>query len=198
MTDFSQYAFSAAKDYDEAAVREAFSHAVPLRTIVVYCYDPRAVRIPEIVADHLGEIYPGEVIFDDEGHKIASTTTLFPVVVAGGRALDGLRSMVVAQHLFGIENIVVVHHSQCGATTFTADGIINAFQHEHGSDIADSFPRHSLCITDYEQSLKNDVALIRNHPGTPKSVNIIGCFYEIDSEEMTLVVRDNGEAGEAG
>lgn len=193
MSGFSQFAFSAAENFDEATVREAFSHAVPLKTVVIYCYDPRAARIPLLVAERLGDIYPGRVVHNAEGNKVASTSTLFPVVVAGGRAFDALRSIAVAQHLFGVENIVVVHHSHCGATTFTADGIIDAFHREQHSDIAQAFPREALCITDYQQSLKSDVALIRQQPGTPKSADIFGFFYEIDSDELILVASDPGE-----
>lgn len=190
MTDLSQFAFSAAEGFDEPSMREAFSHAVPLRTVVIYCYDPRAARIPEIVAERLGDIYPGKIILDDEGHKIASTATIFPVIVAGGRAVDSLRSIAVAQHLFGIENIVVVHHSHCGATTFTANGIIDAFRREQGSDLSDAFPREALCIADYKRSLEDDVALLRNHPAVPRSATLFGFFYEIDSAELVLVSKD--------
>lgn len=193
MTDFSKFAFSAAEGFDEAAVREAFSHAVPLRTIVIYCYDPRAARIPLLVAERLGDTYPGLIVHDDDGRKVAATSTLFPVVVAGGRAFDALRSIAVAQHLFGIENIAVVHHSHCGATTFTADGIIGAFRDEQNSDISNVFPREALCIADYEESLRADVALIRDQPGTPRSASVFGFFYEIDTGELTLVASDPGE-----
>ncbi|MCL6741106.1 hypothetical protein LZ518_08180 [Sphingomonas sp. RB56-2] len=192
MGKFAQFAFSAQADYDEAAVRQAFSQAVPLKTLVICCYDPRAARVPQLVAERLGDIYPGEVVEDSDGHKVASTTTIFPIIVAGGRAFDALRSVAVAQHLFGIENVVVVHHSQCGATTFTAEGIINAFQSEQQVDIADAFPRQALCISDYEESLKGDVALLRSHPAVPRSAAIFGFFYEIDSDELTLVARDPG------
>ena len=195
MTKFSRFAFSAAEGFDEAASRRAFAKAVPLRTIVIYCYDPRASGIPEHVAKHLGETYPGSLLRDADERKVASTATMFPIIVAGGRAFDALRSIAVAQHLFGIENIVVVHHSQCGATTFTADGIIDAFRLEQHSDISRAFPRETLCIADYEESLKCDIALIRNHPGTPKSADIFGFFYEIDSEELILVARDPGQQG---
>lgn len=41
MNQFDRYAFSASSSFNEAATREAFSHAVPLKTIVIYCYDPR-------------------------------------------------------------------------------------------------------------------------------------------------------------
>ena len=192
MSKFSEFAFSAADGFDEAAVREAFSHAVPLRTVVIYCYDPRAARIPELVAERLGDTYPGKVVLDEAGRKVASTATVFPVVVAGGRAHDALRSIAVAQHLFGIENIVVVHHSHCGATTFTADGIVEAFRDEQHADISRAFPREALCIADYEQSLRHDVALIRKQPGTPRSAHVFGYFFEIDSGELVLVESDPG------
>jgi carbonic anhydrase len=195
MSQFDRYAFSASPSFNEAATREAFSQAVPLKTLVIYCYDPRAAEIPTAVAKLFGdEVFPGEVICGASGNRVASTTTIFPVIVAGGRAVDALRSITVAQHLFGIENIVVVHHSYCGATTFTADGIINAYKQEHHTDIAVLYDRGSICIEDYAASLKRDTALIRANPGTPKHVNIFGYFYNIDTGELTEVVKDRAEA----
>jgi carbonic anhydrase len=191
MGKFDRYAFSAQPSFNEAATREAFSHAVPLKTLVIYCYDPRAAEIPDVVAKLFGdEVFPGEIIFDGAGNRVASSTTIFPVIVAGGRAIDALRSITVAQHLFGIRNIVVVHHSHCGATSFTADGIIDAYRHEHHLDISNLYPRSSICITDYEASLRHDAALIREHAGTPRHVNIFGYFYDIDARTLTEVVRD--------
>lgn len=149
------------------------------------------MEIPAAVAKLFGdEVFPGEIILDSSGNRVASSTTIFPVIVAGGRAIDALRSITVAQHLFGIQNVVVVHHSYCGATTFTADGVIDAYKHEHDLDISSLYPRSSICITDYETSLKHDTALIRSHDGTPRHVNIFGYFYDIDTRELTEVVRD--------
>jgi carbonic anhydrase len=194
MGTFDRYAFSASPSFDEAATREAFSRAVPLKTLVIYCYDPRAAEIPQAVAERLGdEVFPGQVIYDASGNRVASSTTMFPVIVAGGRAIDALRSITVAQHLFGIQNIVVVHHSHCGATTFTADGIIDAYKHEHHADISALYERGSICIEDFEASLKRDTALIRSHAGTPKDVNIFGYFYDIDAGMLTGVVTDKAE-----
>ena len=191
MGKFDRYAFSKAPAYDEAATRKAFAKAVPLKTLVIYCYDPRAVEIPNAVAQALGnEVYPGDIIVDGSGNRVASSATIFPIVVAGGRAVDALRSITVAQHLFGIQNIVVVHHSHCGATSFTADGIIDAYRHEHHADIADLYQRGSICIEDYEASLKRDTALWRVSTCTPKHVDIFGFFYDIDTGKLTEVVRD--------
>jgi len=188
--DFYAYAFSRKPGYDETETRKAFAQAVPLRTVVIYCYDPRATRIPAIVAKEFGETFPGDIITGDKGKRVASTATLFEVVVAGGRAVDALRSVTVAQHLFGIENIVVVHHTHCGATSFTPDGIIEAFKHEHGADIADLYPRDSIAIHDYESSLKHDTRLLRESEGTPKHVNIFGFLFDIDTNELIPVVED--------
>ena len=191
MGKFDRYAFSAQPSFDESETRKAFSKAVPLQTVVIYCYDPRAAAIPNAVAKLFGdEVFPGDIILDSAGKRVASTTTIFPVIVAGGRAVDALRSITVAQHLFGIQNIVVVHHSHCGATSFTAEGIINAYEGEHHVDISKLYDRSSICITDYEASLKHDTALVRSHPGTPKHVDVFGYFYDIDTGALTEVVRD--------
>ncbi len=193
MKTFDTYAFSKQPDFDEVATRKEFKKAVPLKTVVVYCYDPRAAGIPNAVAKALPqEVYPGQVIKDENGNKIASSTTIFPVIVAGGRAVDALRSVTVAQHLFGIENIVIVHHTYCGATTFTADGIINAYKQEHHTNIAELYKRENICITDYITSLKWDTRLVRESEGTPKHVNVFGYVYDIDTEELTLVIEDKG------
>lgn len=195
--NFDAYAFSKQPGYDEAAVRGKFAKAVPLRTVVIYCYDPRAVGIPAAVAKEFGEVYPGDVLLDEAGNKVASSTTLFDVVVAGGRAIDALRSVTVAQHLFGIENIVVVHHTHCGATSFTADGIIDAYKHEHGADISELYERENICIADYAASLAHDVQLLRESAGTPPHVDIFGYVYDIDTGALTQVVADAVSEGDA-
>ena len=195
--NFDAYAFSKAPDYDEGRVRKEFAQLMPLRTIVIYCFDPRAAGIPAAVAKELGDVYPGEVVTDDEGTGIGTTRTMLTVVVAGGRAMDALRSITVGQHLLGVENVVVVHHTHCGATSYTADGIIKAFKDEHSADIADLYPRESVCITDYVSSLKHDARLIRESMGTPRHVNIYGYVYDIDTHELSLIVKDMSTARRA-
>ena len=132
------------------------------------------------------------------GKKAASTTTLFEVVVAGGRAIDALRSVTVAQHLFGIERVVIVHHTYCGATSFTADGIIEAYAREQGTDIGSLYPRDSICITDYVSSLTHDVRLVRMSAGTPRQAAIYGYMYDIDAEALSLVVEDQPASTQRG
>ncbi len=194
--NFDAYVFSKQPDYDEPTFRKEFAKAMDLRTVVIYCFDPRVVGIPAAVAKEFGEIHPGDVITDEQGNKVATTRSLFDVIVAGGRATDALRSVTVAQHLFGIENIVVVHHTYCGATSFTTDGIIDACKHEHDVDISDIYDRESISISDYVTSLQYDTRLMRESKGTPKNANIYGYLYDIDTEELTLLVEDKGTVGE--
>jgi carbonic anhydrase len=96
--------------------------------------------------------------------------------------------------LFGIENIVVVHHTYCGATSFTPEGLIKAFHEEHGVDISVVYERGNIAIADYESSLKRDTRLLRESKGTPRNVNIYGYLFNIDTEELTLVVEDRSSA----
>lgn len=188
--NYDQYTFSKHPDYIEQEVRKEFAKAVPLQTVVIYCYDPRVTGIPEAVAREFGDIFPGEVLLDEDDNKVASTATVFEVIVAGGRAVDAMRSVTVAQHLFGIKNIVVVHHTNCGATSFTADGLIDAFKNEQGTDISTLYERDSMCICDYRDSLDHDVTLLRQSPGTPKKVNIYGYLYDTDSGGLTKIVEN--------
>ena len=192
MQDFDAYAFSKQPGYDEPTFRKEFAKAMDPRLVVIYCFDPRVVDIPAVVAKEFGEVYPGEVITDAQGNKVATTKTLFEVVVAGGRAIDALRSVTVAQHLFGIKNVVIVHHTYCGATSFTTDGIIDAYKHEHDADISAIYERESISISDFVTSLKHDTRLMRESKGTPRHANIYGYVYNIDTNELSLVVEDKG------
>jgi carbonic anhydrase len=188
---FNEYVYSLSPGYNEPNVRTAFTNAVPLRTIVMFCYDPRAAQIPFMLARIWpDEIYPGELVLDKAGNKVGSTATIFPIVVAGGRAIDALRSITIGHHLFGVQNIVVAHHTFCGTTSFTADGLIDAFQAEQGADLSAVYERDSLAIHDFTSSLKHDVNLVRTSAGVPKTVNIFGYLFNIDTDEFTLVVKD--------
>jgi carbonic anhydrase len=146
-----------------------------------------SIAVPKAMPD---EVYPGEIIWDKQGKKIASTTRLSQVVVAGGRAVDALRSITVAQHLIGIENIVVVHHTYCGATSFTPEALIKAFQSEQGVEISALYDPRNIAIADYESSLKRDTGLLRQSKGTPKHINIYGYLFNIDTEALNLIVED--------
>lgn len=168
-----------------------FSDAIPMKTIVVHCFDPRASEIPAAVARHFGdEVYPGENIINEDGLRVGHTATLFPVSNAGGRAFSALQSVATMDYLFEVKRVVVVHHSFCGATAFSPDAIVADFHDHHHVDLTKLIDHDSLAITHFEDSVKHDVALLRSSPAVPKTVELYGFFYEINSGELTEIVRD--------
>jgi carbonic anhydrase len=180
-----RFVYSQSPGYVETQVRSAFTNAVPLRTIVIYCYDPRAAAIPfELAKLWPDEIYPGDVITDEAGKKVGGTATIFPVVVAGGRAVDALRSITIGHHLWGLQNIVVAHHTNCGTSSFTPQGLLDAYRTEEGIDISGVYDTESLAISHLETSLRHDVGLLRSSPAIPQSVDIFGYVFDIDAEQF--------------
>ena len=175
---------------------KGFNQAIPMKTLVIYCVDPRAADIPLAVAKHFGdEVYPGEMIVDEVGNRVGSTQTLFTVTNGGGRAYSALITVAEMDYLFNVQNVVVVHHSFCGTTSYMPERVLTQFQDHYHVDISKMFDRESLAITDFEKSLKYDVELLRSSPAVPKHVNLYGFFYEINSGKLTEVVRDIPASG---
>jgi carbonic anhydrase len=162
--DLSGYEFRTQPWFD-ASQFQGFDDAIPMKTLVVHCFDPRAADIPNAVAKHLpGEVYPGEDIRDDAGNKVGSTRTLFTLSNGGGRAVDALLAIATLDYLFRLQNVVVVHHSFCGASAFTAEQLTEAFKERYGTDLTEFFDRENLAVSHFDESIKHDVELLRNSP----------------------------------
>jgi carbonic anhydrase len=190
MSKFSAYEYRTQPGFDQNKF-EGANQAIPMKTLVIHCFDPRATDIPEKVAEHFGdEVYPGEVIRDEAGNKVGSTRTLFAETNAGGRAAYALQSVAAMDYLFNVQNVVVVHHSFCGTTTYTPELLIEEFRDHHHADISKLFDRESVAIMDFEKSLRYDVGLLRSSPAVPKNVKLYGFFFDINSGKLTEVVRD--------
>jgi len=190
MSGYSQFEFRTQPWFDQNNF-QGFNQAIPMKTIVIYCFDPRAAEIPNAVARYFGdEVYPGENILNEEGQRVGHTRTLFTVSNAGGRALSALQSVATMEYLFHVQNVVVVHHSFCGATAFTPEQLAGDFQKHHHADITGLIDHDSMAIMDYEKSLKHDLALLRNSPAVPGNIKLYGFFYEMNSGVLTEVLRD--------
>ena len=190
MSEFSNYEYRKQPGFDMNAFQGA-NQAIPMKTLVIHCVDPRAVDIPKAVAEYLGdEVYPGEIITDENGTRIGSTRTLFVATNAGGRAAFALECVAAMDYIFDVKNVVVVHHSFCGTTTLTPELIVEEFHDHYHADISTLFDHDSLAIMDFEESLKYDVKLLRGSPAVPKHIKLYGFFYEISSGKLTEVVRD--------
>src|ERR1700750_969642 len=77
MPSYSQFEFRTQPWFDQSNF-QGFDTFIPMKTIVTYCFDPRAAEIPQAVAAYFGdEVYPGENILDEAGNRVGSTRTLF-------------------------------------------------------------------------------------------------------------------------
>ena len=64
MGKFSVYEYRKQPGFDMNTF-EGANQAIPMKTLVIYCFDPRAADIPQAVAAHFGdEVYPGENILE--------------------------------------------------------------------------------------------------------------------------------------
>jgi len=190
MINFSDYEFRTQPWFDQANFQN-FDQAIPMKTMVIHCFDPRASDIPKAVAEHFGdEVYPGENILDEFGNRVGNTRTLFAVSNAGGRAFSALQSVATMEYLFSLQNVVVVHHSFCGATAFTPDQLLNKFRSRHHADVSNIIDHESMAIGNFEESIKYDVALLRASPAVPKHVKLYGFFYEMNTGKLIEVTRD--------
>ena len=107
---------------------------------------------------------------------------------AGGRASDALRSLVISQQLLGTEEVAVIHHTDCGMLTFTNDELRSQCIEQFGDragQLAGSID--FLPFSDLEQSVRDDVAFIRESPLIPSSVDIRGFIYDVRTGALTEV-----------
>lgn len=80
---------------------------------------------------------------------------------AGGRISDALRSLTISQTLLGTEEVVIIHHTDCGMLTFSDESIRKKLRQERQAD-ADSVA--FLPFTDLDASVRDDLALYHASP----------------------------------
>ena len=103
---------------------------------------------------------------------------------AGGRAADALRSLIISEQLLGTTHIVVIHHTDCGMLTFSNQDLRTKLQQElhANADNIDFLPFSNL-----EQSVRDDVTLLRNSPFIPQSIDISGFIYDVKTGKLLPV-----------
>jgi carbonic anhydrase len=122
---------------------------------------------------------------------------------AGGRASDdAIRSLVISYKLLGTREWFVIHHSNCGMEFFTneamrgllANSLETAALTEKGFQDVGKGPGSRagefiewLAIRDQEQSVRDDVQRIREHPLVPKKIAIYGYVYDVKSGRLLEV-----------
>jgi len=103
---------------------------------------------------------------------------------AGGRVQDALRSIVISQRLLGTNEVLVIHHTDCGMQTFKNEDLYAKVQEDLGADASDI---DFLPFPDLEQSVRDDVRFLEESPLVPDDVSIRGFVYDVKSGKVTEV-----------
>jgi carbonic anhydrase len=105
---------------------------------------------------------------------------------AGGVATeDALRSLMISQRLLGTEDIVLIHHTDCGMETFRDDQVKDQI-------LADTGLRPHFALEAFpaaEDDVRQTAARIRANPFVPHK-NIRGFVYEVESGALREVELD--------
>jgi carbonic anhydrase len=105
---------------------------------------------------------------------------------AGGVATeDAIRSLVISQRLLGTEEIILVHHTDCGMETFTDDAVKDQILLDTG--IRPSFALEAFPKAD--EDVKQTAARIKASPFVPRK-QIRGFVYEVESGRLREVSLD--------
>jgi carbonic anhydrase len=136
----------------------------PARKIaVVACMDARLNPYP-ILGLELGDAHvirnAGGVITDDE-----------------------IRSLAISQHLLGTEEIMLIHHTDCGMLTFNDQEFASKLEEETGQRPewdAQSFP-------DLDQDVRDSIQRIKDSPFIPHTDSVRGFVYAVETGELREV-----------
>ena len=107
---------------------------------------------------------------------------------AGGRVSeDAIRSLVISQRLLGTNEVVVIHHTDCGMATFENEDLAEKIREDLGVDASDV---DFLTFSDLEQSVRDDVEALRDSALIPDDVALVAAVYDVESGEVREVLRD--------
>jgi carbonic anhydrase len=100
---------------------------------------------------------------------------------AGGLAREALRSLVISQRLLGTTAIAVVHHTDCGMLTFRNEDARAKVEADLGADAShvDFMP-----FSDLEQSVRDDVAFLRESALIAEDTEIRGFVYDVETRRL--------------
>jgi carbonic anhydrase len=106
---------------------------------------------------------------------------------AGGVVTDDeIRSLAISQRLLGTEEIILIHHTDCGMLTFTDDEFKRSVQEEVGIKpewAAEAFP-------DLDEDVRQSIARIKASPFIPRKDSVRGFVYEVETGALREVAQD--------
>jgi carbonic anhydrase len=100
---------------------------------------------------------------------------------AGGVVTDDeIRSLAISQRLLGTEEIMLIHHTDCGILTFSDDEFRRQLQEETGIKpewAAEAFD-------DLGEDLRQSIERIKASPFIPKKDSVRGFVYDVETGRL--------------
>ena len=103
---------------------------------------------------------------------------------AGGVVTDDeIRSLAISQRLLGTEEIVLVHHTDCGMLTFTDDDFKASIQ----ADVGVKPEWAAEAFSDLDEDVRQSLARVKSSPFIPQKDSVRGFVYEVESGKLREV-----------
>ncbi len=152
---------------NNARYAESFSGPLPLppakHVAVVACMDARL------------NVYGILGLAEGEAHVIRN---------AGGVITDDeIRSLAISQRLLGTEEIILIHHTDCGMLTFTDDDFKKSIQ----DDVGVKPPWSAEAFPDLDEDVRQSVARIKNSPFVPNKDSVRGFVFDVATGKLNEV-----------
>ena len=96
---------------------------------------------------------------------------------------DALRSLVISQRLLGTEEIILIHHTDCGMLTFRDDDVKDGI-------LADTGLRPSFALEafgDLDNDVRQSIGRIQANPFIPNKEQIRGFVYDCATGRLNEV-----------
>jgi carbonic anhydrase len=133
------------------------------KTAVVACMDARL------------NVYGALGLQEGDAHVIRN---------AGGVVTeDQIRSLAISQRLLGTEEIILIHHTDCGMQTFTDDEFKRGIQDEVGIKPAWS----AESFGDIDEDVRQSIARITASPFIPHRDRVRGFVYDVTTGRLREV-----------
>jgi carbonic anhydrase len=103
---------------------------------------------------------------------------------AGGVVTDdAIRSLAISQRLLGTEEIVLIHHTDCGMLTFSDDEFRRAIQDDTGIKP----PWSPESFTDLDADVRSSIGRIKSSPFVPHKDSVRGFVYDVHTGKLNEV-----------
>ena len=137
----------------------------------------RPVRKLAVLACMDARLDPARVLGLEEGdaHVIRN---------AGGVVSeDAIRSLAISQHLLGTEEIVLIHHTDCGMLGLNDEEFAERL--ESGTGGRPDWRAQGF--DDLEGSVRESISRIKNSPFVPRTNAVRGFVYEVETGRLREV-----------